>query len=43
MMEIQNPPALQTISKVLPGSSLSPKMATDINVHLSVTNYTTYT
>lgn len=38
MMEIQNPPTLQTISKVLARSSLSSKVATDINVHPSVTN-----
>lgn len=41
-MEIQNLPTLQTVSKVLPRLSLSPKVATDIKVHPSGTNYTIY-
>lgn len=42
MIKIQSPPSLQTISKVLPRSSLSPNVTTDSNVHPSVTNHMTY-
>lgn len=41
-MEIQNPPTLETISRVLPRLSLSLNVTTDIYVHPSVTNCMTY-